>query len=141
MQRIRVIYGRSWKPISLLIQLRTLSHWSHIGVIDGDNVIEAVGGQGVVVTPLRDFKRRYSRTVEGSMYCLDEARALEYLRCRVGARYDKRAVIGFALALGWDDVEAYHCAELVAGCTGLFNPSRINEISPGALRKMTHADT
>ena len=139
MQRIKVIYGRTWKPISLLIQLRTLSHWSHIGVIDGDSVIESVGGQGVVVTQLSDFKRRYTKTATGYIYCIDADAAMHYLRSKIGKRYDAKAVIGFALALGWDDVNAMHCSELVAGATGLFNPARINEVSPAQLRKLTHA--
>ena len=141
MQKLTVIYGRSWKPISLLIQLRTLSHWSHVGVIDGDSVIEAVGGQGVVVTPIDEFKKRYRQTVEGQIYCLNRDEAMHYLRSRIGARYDKLAVVGFALALGWDDIEAYHCAELVAGASGIANPYRLNEISPGTLRKFTHDNT
>lgn len=139
MDRIKVIYGRSFRPISLIIQLRTLSHWSHIGVIDGDSVIESVGGQGVVVTPIELFRRRYKQSIVGYMYCIDKAAAMTYLRSKVGMPYDTKAIIGFALALGWDDLNAMHCSELVAGATGLFNPLRLNEVSPGQLRKLTHA--
>ena len=142
MEYIEVIYGRSnWKPISLLIQIRTLSHWSHIGGIVNGKVIEAVGGQGVVITSLEDFKARYSSWQIGKLPVISRDYAEKYLLDRVGAPYDTKAVLSFLLALGYDDTEAFHCSELLAGATQFFNKGRLNEIPPSILRKLTYDTT
>lgn len=138
MEYIDVIYGRSnWKPISLLIQLRTLSWWSHIGGIVDGKVIEAVGGQGVVVTELPDFIARYSSVDIRKLPVVSRAYAEDYLRSKVGRPYDKEAALGYLFMLGWDDINAEHCSELISGSTQLFNGNKLHTVTPGVLRKLS----
>jgi uncharacterized protein YycO len=137
MDYVKVIYGRTWKPLSLLIQLRTLSRWSHVGLIIGDNVIESKGGIGVVITPLQQFKDRYTSTLIGEIPCISKQYAEEYVMSRVGNKYDFKAIIGAALNLNIHKSSAYHCSELIAGATGLFNKELLATVSPETLRKLT----
>ena len=137
MEHIQVIYARTWKPISLLIQLRTLSKWSHVGMLMGDNVIESRGGVGVVITPLNEFKARYTSTEVGELPCISKEYAEEYVLSRLGQKYDLKAIIGAALNLNFHVSCAYHCSELIAGATGLFNENLLATISPEILRKLT----
>ena len=139
MEYIDVIYGRSnWKPISLLIQIRTLSHWSHIGAILPDGrIVEAVGGLGVIITTMEAFTARYSDTIIERLPVVSRDEAYRYLKNHIGYVYDTRAAISYLFALGWDVPYAKHCSELIAGCTGYFNPLRLNEITPSILRKLS----
>lgn len=138
MEYIDVIYGRSnWKPISVLIQIRTLSWWSHIGAIVDGKVIESVGGQGVVTTDLPDFIARYSSVDFKRLPVLDKQYAIDYLKGKVGRPYDKKAALGYLFMLGWDDKDAEHCSELIAGSTQLFNKGKIHKVTPGDLRNLS----
>ena len=130
MQRLTVIFGRSYRPISLLIQLWTWGRWSHVGVLVDGEVIEAVGGQGVVRTPLDDFKSRYHDYEIGTIPCENADAAKTLLNLAVGKRYDKRALWGIALRTGVDDANAYQCSELVAKATGLFRTTHTSRTTP-----------
>lgn len=138
MEYIDVIYGRSnWKPISLLIQLRTLSWWSHVGAIIDGRVIEAVGVRGVVVTELSDFIGRYSSTEVKRLPVVSKEYARNFLLSEIGKPYDNRAALGYLLMLGWDDLGARHCSELLSGATQLFNNNKLHTVTPGVLRKLS----
>ncbi len=56
-----IVFGcnRSW--ISRMIRWRTGSKWSHVAILDTDDVhvIEAKGGFGVLRSDLREFEARY----------------------------------------------------------------------------------
>lgn len=86
MNTMKVIFARNNKPISLLIRLVTWSRWSHCAVVDGNFVIEARGGCGVVITPLTEFKKRYTDYAFADMPVIDSeseavARAAAESRC------------------------------------------------------------
>ena len=137
MQHIKVIFGSSNRPISLLIRLRTWSKWSHVGVIMPDGrIIEAVGGQGVVVTERKDFEARYNRTEVRDVPCVSTALAHEWLKQQVGKRYDLKSLFGIALLTGWDDINAYQCAELVAESTQIFNRKYLHTTTPNHIDRI-----
>ena len=137
MEQLQVIFARNWLPLSLAIQIRTLSKWSHVGVVIGDNVIESRGGVGVVITSLNEFKDRYTSTDIGLLPCVSKQVAEDFLYTQVGKKYDLKAIIGAAFNLKIDSSVAYHCSELIAEATGLFNPNYLSTVSPAILRKMT----
>lgn len=139
MQTIPVIFGRSFKPISVAIQLRTLCRWSHVGVImpTGD-VVESVGGQGVVITRLSDFKKRYRETMVMNAACLNADLAYAQLNAQIGKRYDDHAFWGVAFATGWDDADAYQCAELTGSSLGFYNVRHLATLVPKDILKVCH---
>jgi len=137
MEQLQVIFARNWLPISLLIQIRTLSRWSHVGVIMGNMVLESRGGKGVVLTPINEFKDRYTSTDIGYLPCVSKEKAEQFLTEQLGKEYDLKAIIGAAFNLKIDSSVAYHCSELIAEATGLFNPNYLATISPAILRKLT----
>jgi len=61
MGTVRVIFSRRHHIGSLALRTFLWSAWSHCGIIAGDQVIEAVFGKGVVITPLKDFQKQASK--------------------------------------------------------------------------------
>ncbi|MDZ7870796.1 MAG: hypothetical protein U5L02_16620 [Rheinheimera sp.] len=59
MEKIQLIFARGHSVGSYAIRLRYQSRWSHVAVIIGDMVHEAMHPAGVVKTPLQEFKDRY----------------------------------------------------------------------------------
>ena len=140
MQTIQVIFGRSrWKPISVGIQMFTRCWWSHVGAIMPDGrIVESVGGQGVVITELADFKARYSETTTRHARCLSAELAYQILNAHIGKRYDNHAFWGIALATGWDDVSAVQCAELLAAALGVHDEEILSGLVPKDILKISH---
>jgi len=141
MEMLEVIYGRSYLPISVAIQIRTWCWWSHVGVIlpDGSGVLEARGGVGVVVTPMDEFKARYRETMTGYIACKSVDEALAYGYSRIGLKYDDTAFWGIGLGLDIHDLDADQCAELVADMTGIYPKHKTSFWVPKDLVRMTHA--
>lgn len=138
MEYLIVAYGRSnWKPGSLAIQLRTMSLWSHVGGLDGEDIIEAVALKGVIRTPIADFKKRYSNVEFHKLPVASLEKTLAYLRSREGYKYDHKAILGFITLLGLDNLDEYHCAELIAGSAGYMHPEKLYRIVPGILRYLS----
>lgn len=131
MEHIRVIFGRSRHPFSYAIRLFTWSHWSHIGVImPDDTVIEAKGGEGVVVTPLDTFKARYPEWREAKSPVKSRREAFKFLRDQVGKPYDFTAVISMPLRRNWQETDSWFCSELVATAQQLYRQEYIKRITP-----------
>ena len=105
-----VIFGRNNHWISRLIRWRTNSQWSHVGIIYGDNVIEARGGVGVVLTPIYEFMHRYTATEERELPGdINKALAL------IGRPFDTMGLWSIFFRIPWlQDAYAYFCSELVA---------------------------
>jgi hypothetical protein len=141
LKTIKIIFGRSYLPISVGIQIRTWSKWSHVGALDGENediVLEARGGVGVVETPLKDFIARYREVEIREIHCPND-NVLHDIRQRLGAKYDDKAFWGIALGLlGWDDINAYQCVELIGKYSGIFDRELCNSLVPKDIRKVSH---
>lgn len=142
MQLIRVIYGRSYLPISLGIQLRTFCKWSHVAVVseDGLSVIETRLGHGVVRTSMEDFKKRYVSTEIRWAWCLSVNRVFELGESLMGSEYDNDSFLGLLFSIYRDDPDAYQCAELTALLLGTFDPDRLASLVPKDILKMSFKD-
>jgi hypothetical protein len=124
-----LIFGRNNHWISRLIRWRTKSLWSHVGIIDGDNVIEARGGFGVVLTQMCEFMHRYDYTEIHSLPGdVQKAKKL------IGKRFDDKGVWGHMFCVPFiHDLDAWFCSEIVAyaaddipdNAAHLFNPDSI----------------
>lgn len=131
MQTMKVIFARNNKPISLLIRLVTWSRWSHCAVVDGNHVIEAKGGCGVVATSLNAFKERYTDYAIADIPVIDsEAKAIERAAAELGKGYDLKALFGILFRTGWECNESWFCSEHVAHASGIFRAERISRITP-----------
>lgn len=123
-----VIFGRSRTLSSFAIRLFTWSRWSHVGVVDGDNVIEATLKRGVSVTTLDEFKSRYHRTQIAEIPSCEGWR--ERLRECIGDGYDWRGIFSLVFRSKWDDRGKWFCSELVAYASGVVRGGRVSRVTP-----------
>lgn len=138
MNKHQTIFGRSYLPISLAIQLRTWCWWSHVGVIDGNDVIESRGGYGVVKTPIEEFKKRYRHIVIKELH-VENNNFIEDLNKQIGKKYDSKSFWGIALGLiGWDDIDAYQCAEVVGKYSHNSFNKPLYKLVPKDILKVSH---
>lgn len=123
---MKVIFSRKdGDLISKAIRIYTWSDWSHVGIIDGDYVLEAIGGKGVAKTSLRAFNLRYSHTciryIEGD---IEKARAL------IGKEFDMLGMCGGLLHMDVHDLDKYFCSEYVAYASYAFGDEYTYKVSP-----------
>lgn len=115
MSTIRLLFCTNPRnPLSWAIRACTWSRWSHVAVIDGDDVIESVALHGVVRTPLVERQRLDPRWQIVELPCAEPQAVLAAARSQVGKPYDYTAVIGLWLHRVWKDADSWFCSELVA---------------------------
>lgn len=139
MESITVIFSKSIHPVSFLIRLFTWSKWSHCGVLmpDGEGVIEARGGEGVVCTRLQDFKKRNKHYTIVSIPVKSRREAFKRLRDQVGKGYDMTAIYSILFRRNWQVTDAWFCSELIAYSTGLFRKDYIKRVTPEMLWRIS----
>jgi uncharacterized protein YycO len=131
MEKLTIVFAKGRHPISYLIRLVTWSRWSHIAVVFGDEVLESVGGIGVVKTPLPEFIARYSDVAFAEIPCDSKDVAYQRLTEQCGKPYDFWALLGIVFRLGsWADDNKWFCSELVAYATGLWRQERNKRVTP-----------
>jgi len=107
---LEVIFGlnNSWQ--SRVIRFRTHGTWSHVGLVDGDHVIEAIGGLFVCRTPMNDFLARYTETQ--TLLTMGD---IEVARRVIGQKFDSAGIFGlFVHYTKAQDPNKWFCSELVA---------------------------
>lgn len=137
MQTFKVIYGKNKNPIGYLIRFFTWSRWQHVGIIDGDRVIEATMDKGVISIPLIDFKAKYAHTYIGEIPCVDSKVALDIANSKLGKKYDWLGIVGIVFRSRWEKDNRWFCSELVAYCTQLFRQERVSRVTPEHCFKIT----
>lgn len=122
-----VIYSRRHHPGSVALRTAMWSPWSHCGVIDGGEVIQAVAGHGVIAMPLDAFKTDASRWAIVK-YPANASVAAVAAHAQVGKGYDYKGVLGIGVHRQWHDPEDWFCSELVAFALmmGGFAPFRLD---------------
>jgi len=114
MGTVRVIFSRRHHIGSLALRTFLWSAWSHCGIIAGDQVIEAVFGKGVVITPLKDFQKQASKWTIIRIPAANPAAVTDWAKKQEGQPYDTSGVLGIAMRRAWQDSAAWFCSELVA---------------------------
>lgn len=114
MRAVPVIFSRSRSLGSLLLRGFLWSRWSHCGIVDGDRVVEAVSGRGVIVTPLVEFKARASDWEILDVPTDQPDAVLRAAYRQIGKPYDWAGVMGFAFRRCWQDDDSWFCSELIA---------------------------
>lgn len=114
MASIQLLFSTTHYPFSGLIRVATWSRWSHVALVSGAHVIEAVALAGV-----RQVSKAYA-IERASAYCLVELPArnpqaiIDAARSQIGKPYDWTAIAGLGLRRDWQEDDAWFCSELVA---------------------------
>lgn len=111
---ISLLFSTSDHPMSAAIRLGTWSDWSHVAIIDGDEVIEAVALAGVRRFPVVQAIARAKRAVVVELPCLDPRAVIAAAASQIGKPYDYSAILGLGLRRDWQEDDAWFCSELVA---------------------------
>lgn len=131
-------------PLSWAIRACSWSQWSHVAIVDGDDVVEAVALSGVVVTPLAERQAADPTWQLVDMPCSNAAAVIAAARSQLGKPYDYGGVIGVGLHRDWQDTGKWFCSELVAwafeqaGCP-LFRADAVHRVTPGHIWELPPA--
>lgn len=130
-------------PLSWTIRACTWSEWSHVAIVDGDDVIEAIALNGVVQGSLANRQARDPRWCLVDVPCADPSAVIASARSQIGKPYDYTAVVGLGLHRVWKDADSWFCSELVAWAfehagMPLFRTEAVQRVTPQLLW-MLHA--
>lgn len=114
MGTLQLLFTTTHWPASWLIRAGTWSAWSHVALVDGDQVIESVMGHGVRRVPLYSAIRRASRHTLVSLQARNPALIVSAAAEQIGKPYDYTAILGLGLHHDWQEDDAWFCSELVA---------------------------
>jgi uncharacterized protein YycO len=131
---MRLLFCTSRKPGSLLIRAFTWSAWSHVALVDGDEVIEAVWPR-VRVAPLQEVLAAHSSHAFVDLPGRAADKILQAARAQVGKPYDWTALIGIVLRRDWQEGDSWFCSELVSwafaqGGSPIFRTDVMHRITP-----------
>lgn len=135
MDRIQLLFSTTHHPFSALLRAATWSRWSHVSLVAGPHVIEAVALGGV-----RQVSKNYA-IQRASDYCLVDLPAhkpqaiIDAARSQIGKPYDWTAVAGLGLHRDWQEEDSWFCSELVAWAAeqageAWFRPEALRRITP-----------
>jgi uncharacterized protein YycO len=131
---MRVLFCTSDRVAARWIRGVTWSDWSHVGILDGAEVIEAVCPT-VRVAALEDVVAAHTRWSVVDIPCPDEAAAIAAARAQVGKPYDLAGMLGLAFNRDWQEDDRWWCSELVAfvakaGGLDLYRDGTMHRITP-----------
>ena len=114
MGTISLLFSTSGHPMSAAIRLGTWSDWSHVAIIDGDEVIEATAPAGVRRFPVVQAINHAKRGAIVELPCRDPQAVIAAAASQLGKPYDYTAIAGLWLHRDWQEDDAWFCSELVA---------------------------
>lgn len=135
---MKLIFGASRMPGSLLLQFFTFSPWSHVGIVYGEFVIEARFPR-VRMTTVGAFQAHYPRWEFAELPCKDECAAEAFARGRIGRLYDLGGLLAFPFQnRAWESSSRDFCSELpilaaAAGGTRYVREGAQSRVTPGQL--------
>ena len=131
MEKVQLIFARGRSIGSYAIRLRYQSRWSHVAVVIGDVVHEAMHPDGVVKTPLQQFKDRYGAGNWAIATALAEPGWQLRANALLGLRYDWWGAFGIGLGTRkLDNPDALWCSHHVGIILGTLRPERLNRLAP-----------
>lgn len=142
---MKLIFGAAPTPGSLLIRGLTFSRWSHVGIVFGDEVIEAHWPR-VASRSLDEFKAHYPSWDVTSLPCANEAAAERFVREQLGKLYDLGGLIAIPFQQrDWQAPSRWFCSELppaaaAIGGTPYFLDAEQHRVTPGQLYAITRKD-
>jgi len=109
-----VHFAASNSAIAIAIRTLTLSKWSHCAIQIGPSIFEVTMRDGVSVTSMQEFRRRYPKSTTAIVDGGNKDIATTWLRAQVGKEYDYTALIGLPIDRDWQDPDKWFCSEYVA---------------------------
>lgn len=131
---MRILFCRSRLPGSVLIRTVTWSQWSHVALVDGNEVIEATW-PAVRVAPLAEVLAKHSDHIIVDLACHVPGDVIKAARSQVGKPYDLTALVGLVMHRDWQESDSWFCSELVAwafaqGGSPLFRQDALHRVTP-----------
>lgn len=114
MGTVSLLFSTSGHPMSAAIRLSTWSDWSHVAIIDGDEVIETTAPAGVRRFPVVQAINHAKRGAIVELPCRDPQAVIAAAVSQLGKPYDYTAILGLGLRRDWQEEDAWFCSELVA---------------------------
>ena len=125
---VTVVFASNNQPASLIIKLFTLSHWSHVAILDDEGYIyDSTLISGVRRIHFDEWKEHY-RELDFTIFPVkDRSKVFEWLSTQVGKGYDALGIFSFILRKNYEDKDKYFCSELVAKALGItYKPWRLS---------------
>lgn len=131
---IKLAFCKSNTAISLAIRITTWSQWSHVAIIDGDEVIEAAPS-GVRRCSISTLYAENDVVEVVNFRCANPEAIINAANSQVGKPYDFTAVIGIYFHRDWQSRDRWYCAELVAWAfeqakDPLFRSDALHRVTP-----------
>ena len=141
---MQVIFCASRKIGAMAIRAVTWSKWSHVAIVDGDEVIEATW-PAVRVAPLAEAIAVHSAHVVVDLPCHAPNAVIKAARSQVGKPYDLTALFGMLMHRDWQEEDRWFCSELVAwafakGGSPLFRADALHRVTPQLLWMLVPAE-
>lgn len=114
MTSVRLLFSTTRWPLSVAIRAVTWSRWSHVALVDGDSVIEAVALHGVRRAALPAAIARAADHAFVDLPARNPGAVLAAAAAQIRKPYDYTALLGLALRRDWQAADAWFCSELVA---------------------------
>lgn len=114
MSTISLLFSTSRHPMSAVIRACTWSSWSHVSIIDGDEVIEAIAPNGVRRFSVAQSIDHAKRAAIVDLPCRNPSAVIAAASSQLGKPYDYTAIVGLGLRRDWQEDDAWFCSELVA---------------------------
>ncbi len=131
MEKVQLIFARGRSVGSYAIRLRYQSRWSHVAVVIGDMVHEAMHPDGVVKTPLQEFKDRYGDGNWEIATAYAEPGWQLRANSLLGLRYDWWGAVGIGFGTRkLDNPDALWCSHHVGIILGTLRTERLNRLAP-----------
>lgn len=145
MGTVSLLFSTSRHPMSAVIRACTWSSWSHVALIDGDEVIEATAPAGVRRFPVVQAIDHAKRGKIVDLPCRDPGAVIAAAASQLGKPYDYTAVLGLGLHRDWQEDDAWFCSELVAWAFAqagepLFRAEVLRRVTPQHLWMLAPVD-
>ncbi len=112
--KIGLLFSTTKNVFGFAIRTATWSDWSHVSIVDGTYVIEAVAPHGVRRATLDSVLKSYTRHELCYFPCMDAGKIIKAAMSQIGKPYDYTAVLGIGIHRDWQEKDSWFCSELAA---------------------------
>ena len=135
MSGVQLLYSRSRHIASAGIRLATWGEFSHVALVDGLQVVEAVFSGGVRDGDMNAAIARASRWALVEYEHRNPSGMIAAARSQIGKPYDMTGALGLGVHRDWQQDDAWWCSELVPWAAAQageawFMPQAMHRITP-----------
>ena len=138
---MQLLFVSDTTPTALLIRAATLSAWSHVAIVDGDHVIEAIPSKGVRRCTRDNFNSEHGPVRVVDVATPNDAAGIAFATAQIGQPYDWGAYLWWLLPFrNWASPGHWECSELATAAlqaAGALTAWVPGHVSPGRLFDIT----